>query len=84
MPGTPNPSMPGEAFMDTPVVNGTAYPYLEVEPKAYRFRILNAGNDRFLNLQLYVAADKTTPTTPGTVGTVAVHATSVRRQRSRS
>jgi len=70
MPGTPNPSMPGEAFMDTPVVNGTAYPYLEVEPKAYRFRILNAGDDRMVNLQLYVAADKTTPTTPGTVGTV--------------
>ena len=70
MPGIPNPSMPGEAFMDTPVVNGTVYPYLEVEPKAYRFRILNAGDDRFLNLQLYVAADKTTPTTPGTIGTV--------------
>jgi len=70
MPGTPNPSMPGEAFMDTSVVNGTAYPYLEVEPKACRFRILNAGDDRFLNLQMYVAADKTTPTTPGTIGTV--------------
>lgn len=54
-PGTPNPSMPGEAFMDTPVVNGTAYPYMEVEAKAYRFRILNAANDRFFNLQLYVA-----------------------------
>ena len=39
----PNPSMPGEAFMDTPIVNGTAYPYMEVEPKAYRFRILNAA-----------------------------------------
>ncbi len=70
MPGTPNPSMPGEAFNDTPIVNGTAYPYLEVEPKAYRFRILNAANDRFFNLQLYVAADKTTPTTAGSVGTV--------------
>ena len=73
MPGTPNPSTPGEAFMDTPIVNGTAYPYLEVEPKAYRFRILNAANDRFLNLQLYVAADKTTwtpanPATPGIPG----------------
>jgi len=65
MPGNPNPSIPGEAFMDTPIVNGTAYPYMEVEPKAYRFRVLNAGNDRFLNLQLYVAADKTQPTTPG-------------------
>jgi FtsP/CotA-like multicopper oxidase with cupredoxin domain len=69
-PGNPNPSIPGESFLDTQVVNGTAYPYLEVEPKAYRFRVLNASNDRFVNLQLYVAADKTTPTTPGTIGTV--------------
>jgi FtsP/CotA-like multicopper oxidase with cupredoxin domain len=70
MPGIPNPSIPGESFLDTQMVNGTAYPYLEVEPKAYRFRVLNASNDRMLNLQLYVAADKTTPTTPGTAGTV--------------
>ena len=41
--------------MDTPVVNGTAYPMLPVQRKAYRFRILNAANDRFLNLQLYYA-----------------------------
>ena len=54
MPGNPNPSIPGESFLDTQIVNGTAYPYLEVEPKAYRFRVLNASNDRFLNLQLYV------------------------------
>ncbi|TAL18410.1 hypothetical protein EPN96_01175 [bacterium] len=48
-----------EAFMDTPVVNGTAYPYLNVLPKAYRFRVLNACNDRFLNLQLYYAVGDT-------------------------
>jgi FtsP/CotA-like multicopper oxidase with cupredoxin domain len=53
-----------EAFMDTPVVNGTAYPTLKVDPKAYRFRVLNAGNDRFLNLGLYLATDK--QTTDGT------------------
>jgi FtsP/CotA-like multicopper oxidase with cupredoxin domain len=52
-PGTPNPSLVPEAFMDTPVVNGTAYPYLKVSRRAYRFRILNACNDRYLNLQLY-------------------------------
>jgi FtsP/CotA-like multicopper oxidase with cupredoxin domain len=56
IPGIPNPSMVPEGFMDTPVVNGTPYPYLTVEPKAYRFRILNAANDRFWNLQLYQAA----------------------------
>ncbi len=32
MPGTPNPSMAGEAFMDTPIVNGVAYPNLTVDP----------------------------------------------------
>ncbi len=63
-PGNPNPSIPGESFLDTQLVNGTVYPYLEVEPKAVRFRVLNASNDRFLNLQLYVAADKKTVTTP--------------------
>jgi FtsP/CotA-like multicopper oxidase with cupredoxin domain len=55
IPGTPTPSVVPEAFMDTPVVNGTAYPYLTVQRKAYRFRILNACNDRFLNLGLYYA-----------------------------
>ena len=48
-----------EQFNDTPIVNGTAYPTTTVDPKAYRFRILNAANDRFWNLQWYVA-DPTT------------------------
>ena len=55
IPGTPNPSIVPEAFMDTPVVNGTAYPALNVEPKAYRFRVLNAANDRYWNLSLWQA-----------------------------
>ena len=55
IPGTPTPSLVPEAFMDTPLVNGTAYPYLTVQRKAYRFRVLNACNDRFLNLGLYYA-----------------------------
>ncbi len=61
IPGTPNPSLTPEAFMDTPVVNGTAYPVLSVEPKAYRFRILNAANDRFWSLSWFVA-DPSAPT----------------------
>jgi len=55
-PATPNISTPMEAFQDTPVVNGMAYPFLDVEPKAYRFRILNAADDRFFNLQMYEAS----------------------------
>jgi len=54
-PITPNPSGTPEGFMDTPVVNGTAYPVLNVSPAAYRFRILNAANDRTWNLSLFVA-----------------------------
>jgi FtsP/CotA-like multicopper oxidase with cupredoxin domain len=54
-PGTPNPSIVPEGFMDTPLVNGTAYPFVQVGQQAYRFRILNASNDRTLNLQLYYA-----------------------------
>ncbi len=62
-PGVPNPSIPGESFLDTPIVNGTAYPVLHVPAGPVRFRILNAANDRAQNLQLYVAADNTTSTT---------------------
>ena len=59
IPGTPNNSAGMEQFNDTPVVNGTAYPTITLDPKAYRLRILNAANDRFWNLQLYVG-DPTT------------------------
>jgi len=55
MPGTPDNSAGMEAFHDTAVVNGTLFPVLEVDPKAYRFRILNGSDDRFFNLQLYEA-----------------------------
>ena len=57
MPGVPYNSMGMESFNDTPVINGTAYPTLTVDPKAYRFRVLNAANDRFFNLSLYQAID---------------------------
>ena len=55
MPATPHPAMGMEAFADTAVVNGTVFPALEVEPRAYRFRILNAANDRGFNLSFYKA-----------------------------
>jgi spore coat protein A len=50
-----DPSVIPEFFGDTMLVNGTPYPKVQVEPRRYRFRILNACNARFLNLQLYVA-----------------------------
>jgi len=55
IPGTPNISAGMEQFNDTPIVNGTAYPTVTLSPKSYRLRILNAANDRFWNLQWYVA-----------------------------
>ena len=55
IPGTPNISVGMEQFNDTPIVNGTAYPTTTLDPKAYRLRVLNAANDRFWNLQWYVA-----------------------------
>jgi len=34
------------------LVNGKVWPFLEVEPRTYRFRILNGSNSRFYNLSL--------------------------------
>jgi spore coat protein A len=43
-------------FSDTPAINGKVRPFLEVEPKKYRFRIVNASNSRYHNLRLEVQA----------------------------
>jgi len=50
----PDPSVIPEFFGDTMLANGTVYPEATVEARRYRFRILNACQARFLNLQLYV------------------------------
>jgi len=42
-----------ELWADTALVNGKVYPFLNVEPRVYRFRTLNACNARFLNLSLF-------------------------------
>jgi spore coat protein A, manganese oxidase len=44
-----------EFFGNTIVVNGRTWPFLEVEPRRYRFRFLNGCNSRFLILK--TAAD---------------------------
>ncbi|PLS07104.1 multicopper oxidase family protein [Neobacillus cucumis] len=51
-PKLPNPSVVPEFFGDTILVNGKVWPYLEVEPRKYRFRILNGSNARFYNIRL--------------------------------
>jgi spore coat protein A len=49
------PSLIPEFFGEHSIVNGAAYPYVELEQRHYRFRILNAAQARFYNLQLYYA-----------------------------
>ena len=44
-----------EGWNDTPIINGVAYPTLEVEPTTYRFRLLNASNDRMMTFNLFLA-----------------------------
>jgi spore coat protein A, manganese oxidase len=41
-----------EVFGDAFLVNGKLFPFLEVEPRKYRFRILNGANARFFHLTL--------------------------------
>jgi spore coat protein A len=48
-----------EFFGDLPVVNGAIYPYLDVEPRPYRLRILNGANSRFFNLYFNLAKRST-------------------------
>jgi spore coat protein A len=47
-----DPSIVPEFFGDTNLVNGKVWPYLEVEPRKYRFRIANGANSRFYRLRL--------------------------------
>jgi len=51
----PDSDMPpiwnSEFFGDSITVNGRTWPFLQVEQRRYRFRILNATNSRFLMLQ---------------------------------
>jgi spore coat protein A, manganese oxidase len=44
-----------EFFGNLPVVNGAIYPFLEVEPRPYRLRLLNSANARFFHLYFNLA-----------------------------
>jgi spore coat protein A, manganese oxidase len=48
----PNAPWVGEYFGDVMLVNGKVWPYLQVEPRMYRLRILNGCNARILNLDI--------------------------------
>jgi spore coat protein A, manganese oxidase len=49
-----NPEHPwiSEVRGEVPLVNGKIFPYLEVEPRKYRIRVLNASNGRLFRLSL--------------------------------
>ena len=46
-----------EFFGDAIVVNGKTWPYLEVEPRRYRFRLVNGSNARFYRMNLTNLSD---------------------------
>jgi spore coat protein A len=50
--GDPDHPWVSEFAGDAILLNGKIRPYLEVEPRLYRFRLLNAANSRFFNLSL--------------------------------
>jgi FtsP/CotA-like multicopper oxidase with cupredoxin domain len=47
-----HPTWIPEFFGDTILVNGRTWPYLEVEPRRYRFRVVNGSNARFFRMNL--------------------------------
>jgi spore coat protein A len=51
-PVSPDPERPWipELFGNTILANGKILPYLDVEPRKYRFRVLNGANGRFFHL----------------------------------
>jgi FtsP/CotA-like multicopper oxidase with cupredoxin domain len=52
-----------EFFANTMVVNGSTWPVLQVEPRRYRFRLLNGCNSRFLILKLVAGDPEARPAT---------------------
>jgi len=51
------PSWQGEFFGEVIVVNGRAWPYLRVEPRPYRFRLLNGSDSRVYALLITAAGE---------------------------
>ncbi|HEX8113849.1 MAG TPA: hypothetical protein VF516_39225 [Kofleriaceae bacterium] len=67
--GPPNPDahpfwIP-EFFGDVMTVNGKSWPFFEVQPRRYRFRVVNASNARFIQAQLVHSANHQPTATPG-------------------
>ncbi|HKM98903.1 MAG TPA: multicopper oxidase domain-containing protein [Candidatus Binataceae bacterium] len=50
--GMPENQWMPEFFGSAMLVSGKIFPYLEVEPRRYRFRVVNVANSRFFHLSL--------------------------------
>ncbi len=65
----------GEYFGDVMLVNGKVWPFLDVEPRLYRFRILNGCNARIMSVHLpgarlwQIGAEAACGTCPSRCGT---------------
>jgi spore coat protein A, manganese oxidase len=51
-----HPTWIPEFFGDVMTVNGKSWPFFSVQPRRYRFRVLNSSNARFLQMQLFEEA----------------------------
>jgi spore coat protein A len=53
-PNAPDPSVLLADFGDTSMVDGKAWPVMHVEPRMYRFRLLDGSNSRFYDLHFSI------------------------------
>ncbi|MGC2605191.1 MAG: multicopper oxidase domain-containing protein, partial [Silvibacterium sp.] len=53
-PVSPDPKAPWvpEVYSNAMLVNGMLTPYLDVEPRSYRFRVMNGSNSRFFRISI--------------------------------
>jgi len=58
----PTPSVEPESFGDFMLVNGKAWPYMNVEPRKYRFHLLDGSDSRFLTMWISPEAGGQGPT----------------------
>ena len=59
--GRPGSPWVSEYYGSAILVNGRVFPYLEVEPRKYRLRLLNASNGSFYRLSVAAADSVTAP-----------------------
>ncbi|MFY9909450.1 MAG: multicopper oxidase domain-containing protein [Candidatus Sulfotelmatobacter sp.] len=74
-PVSPDPQSPWmpEVYGNAILVNGKLFPYLDVEPRKYRFRVLNASNSRIYHLSLVSQSSASPGSTDAATETVTFH-----------